>query len=279
MKPNNFFLFISLFIVNTSLQAQKTFLPTLTIEKDSRDNAGWLWTQATKEYNLFYKEENGHIKLLNAAGDTIFANIYFISEFVNEKNKHVEILTDHFNRELEMLTDDVANFQYSTHNDTIDNKIQLRIDKAGAIDLTIDATIKQNVKLVRHALCISYALPLNEVEKKNKSADKQNFKDEYWLDKEGFILSGNKTNVVVYRPDSISSIQLDTKNCRAVFNLDYALDHPMFRAPNGNRSLEKWKIILRKFIRMVINSIPQLVFLFLLKNRLFQNYYHHLMDI
>src|SRR6185436_11405193 len=114
MKPNNFFLFISLFIVSTSMQAQKTFLPTLTIEKDSRDNAGWVWTQATKDYNLFYKEENGHIKLLNASGDTIFASLFFVTEFINEKNEHVKCITEQFNREIEMISDDVANFQYNT---------------------------------------------------------------------------------------------------------------------------------------------------------------------
>src|SRR5205085_9076196 len=69
--------------------------------------------------------------------------------------------------------------------------------------------------------------------------DTSDFSDEYWLKREGFIAGNSRLNILMYHPD-VSSIQLDTKRKLAIFNLDYAPDHPLLYFPLMKKSEGKF---------------------------------------
>ncbi|MCX6274024.1 MAG: hypothetical protein NTV09_02290, partial [Bacteroidetes bacterium] len=67
---------------------------------------------------------------------------------------------------------------------------------------------------------------LKEVYRRNSSADKSDFQNEYWLGKEGVRFGENENTLLIYHVPGISSLQLNTSNNELVVNLDYNKDHP-----------------------------------------------------
>lgn len=60
------------------------------------------------------------------------------------------------------------------------------------------------------------------------------YKQEYYLDKEGFSVSHGDEQISIYHPSHLSSIQFDGIDMTAVLNMDYHHDHPMIHFPLRN---------------------------------------------
>lgn len=97
--------------------------------------------------------------------------------------------------------------------------------------VTTETIFKKDIKLLR----LSFILPLPEgkltVYRRNQHIDTTNFQNSYYLDREGFSITNDSLSLCTYHNSGISSLQLDTENRTAYFNLDYWRDHPLLHYP------------------------------------------------
>lgn len=99
-----------------------------------------------------------------------------------------------------------------------------------------DILFSSDLYLKQASLILSYGVQVEKVFKKNTLIDSLNFKEEYWLEKEGVLFSGKNQNYLTYRNSESSSLQLNTFGSYLLLNLDYDLDHPMLYYPLKKKS-------------------------------------------
>lgn len=95
----------------------------------------------------------------------------------------------------------------------------------------IQSDFNQECRLLRQALALPYYDSTLVVYRKNHKIDTTLIQPEYYLDREGFTIGQGANAISCYHPTGISSMQLDTKDKRIYFNLDYWRDHPMIHYP------------------------------------------------
>ena len=97
--------------------------------------------------------------------------------------------------------------------------------------VTTETTFKKDIKLLR----LGFILPLPEGEltvyRRNQHTDTINFQKSYYLDKEGITIQSDSLVFCTYRNLGISSLQLNTEDRTACFNIDYWRDHPLLHYP------------------------------------------------
>jgi hypothetical protein len=97
--------------------------------------------------------------------------------------------------------------------------------------VTTETTFKKDIKLLR----LGFILPLPEgkltVYRRNQHIDTTNFQKSYYLDREGFSIQSDSLILCTYHNLGISSLQLNTEDRIACFNIDYWRDHPLIHYP------------------------------------------------
>ena len=97
--------------------------------------------------------------------------------------------------------------------------------------VTTETTFKKDIKLLR----LGFILPLPEgkltVYRRNQHIDTTNFQKSYYLDREGFSIQSDSLILCTYHNLGISSLQLNTEDRIACFNIDYWRDHPLLHYP------------------------------------------------
>jgi hypothetical protein len=95
----------------------------------------------------------------------------------------------------------------------------------------IEATFKEEVKLLR----LAFVLPLPEgkltIYRRNQHIDTTDYQRSYYLDREGFSFRNDSLKFSIYHNTGISSLQLDMEERMACFNIDYWRDHPLLHYP------------------------------------------------
>jgi hypothetical protein len=216
-----------------------TFLPSMNANNDT---AGmWQKMDSNKYFSFYYNKESGGIKILDANGDTVVRSLAFYSEWINAKNETEKFLNYHFYFRKDSLAEEGNIIFLDSRDEISSNEIMISAKNDGKLSFNISSVFNQPVKLARKSLVTEFSMPITQVFKKNSLIDTIDLKNEYWLNKEGFILSGNKNALIIYCPEKISSIQLDVNNRRSFFNLDYSADHPMLHFPLMNRSEGKFE--------------------------------------
>ena len=138
--------------------------------------------------------------------------------------------------------------------------------------VTTETTFKKDVKLLR----LSFILPLPEGEltvyRRNQHIDTANFQKSYYLDKEGFTIQNDSLILCTYHNLGISSLQLNTEDRIAYFNIDYWRDHPLLYYPMRSdtsdyfedisyRAIHKGDILKGRFevYNFTMNDLPRLM--------------------
>ena len=97
--------------------------------------------------------------------------------------------------------------------------------------VTTETTFKKDIKLLR----LGFILPLPEgkltVYRRNQHIDTTNFQKSYYLDREGFSIQSDSLILCTYHNLGISSLQLNTEDRIACFNINYWRDHPLLHYP------------------------------------------------
>ena len=94
-----------------------------------------------------------------------------------------------------------------------------------------ETTFKEDIKLLR----LAFVLPIPDGEltvyRRNQHIDTTNLQCSYYLDREGFAIKNDSISFSTYHNLGISSLQLNTKDRTACFNIDYWRDHPLLHYP------------------------------------------------
>ena len=94
-----------------------------------------------------------------------------------------------------------------------------------------ETTFTEDIKLLR----LAFVLPLPDGEltvyRRNQHIDTTNYQSSYYLDREGFAIKIDSIRFSTYHNVGISSLQLNTEDRTACFNIDYWRDHPLLHYP------------------------------------------------
>ena len=143
-----------------------------------------------------------------------------IVEYVNEKG--------------DTLTDiDAVNVQIHFSTVFHRNKAQQLETQIGT-GVSVIASFKKDLKLLRLALL--WPLPDGDITvyRRNQLIDSTALQPSYYIDREGFTIKNGNHSYSTYHNSNISSLQLDTKDRTACFNIDYWRDHPLVHFPMRN---------------------------------------------
>ncbi len=112
-----------------------------------------------------------------------------------------------------------------------------------------ETTFKEDIKLLR----LAFVLPLPDGEltvyRRNQHIDTTNFQSSYYLDKEGFTIKNDSISISSYHNLGISSLQLNTEDRTACFNIDYWRDHPLLHYPLNSDTSDMFENISFRMIK------------------------------
>ena len=99
------------------------------------------------------------------------------------------------------------------------------------ITIKITSTFLEDLQLLRLAFILPFPEGQLSVYRRNQHIDTIHFQNSYYLDREGFSITNDSLSLCTYHNMGISSLQLDTDNRYACFNIDYWRDHPLLHYP------------------------------------------------
>ncbi len=143
-------------------------------------------------------------------------------------------IVEYINEKGDTLTEiDAVNVQIHFSPIIHRNNAQQQEDQIGT-GVSIIARFKKDLKLLRLALL--WPLPDGEITvyRRNQLIDSTALQPYYYIDHEGFTIKNNNLIYSTYHNSNISSLQLDTENRTACFNIDYWRDHPLVHFPMRN---------------------------------------------
>ncbi len=219
-----------------------SFLPTGFIKIKSENNYGWQKILTNKSFSFFYNKDAGQVRILNAKGDTLINSLALFSEWSDRnKKERKQSWNYHIYLRKDSVTDEGNYIMLSANDDITQSEITILAGIQNNLTFNINSVIIRSITLYRHSLITGFTLPLKEVFKKSTLTDSINFKNEYWLDKEGFALSNDQSSLVLYHPEEVSSLQFDVRNKSAIINLDYSADHPLLHFPLLKKNENKFE--------------------------------------
>ena len=166
---------------------------------------------------------------------------FFYTEWTNEKGDEKKSLwNDKFFFVKDSIVLDENLLIFSARDKQLINVLSIKTGNNNSLVFNIETSFTDKITLIRHSLITGYSLPVKQVYNKNTISETENIKNEYWLDREGFLLSNDNSSLLLYHPEKVSSIQLDVQNKFAVFNIDYSSDHPMLHFPLLKKSSGKY---------------------------------------
>ncbi len=221
-------------------KAMPTFLPPgffINI-----NNNKWEKLATNINFSFLYEKDAGQVIILNSKGDTIINSLAIISEWIDgKKNVKKQSWNYHFFFKNDSITDEGNYITFSAKDDYSENEIKILAGVNNELSFSVNSLFLRHVTLYRHSFIAGFKLSIDEIYNKNTLIDSLNFKNEYWLDKEGFKLSNGRSSVVLYHPKSVSSLQLDLNKKLLIVNLDFAADHPFLHFPLLNKNKNKFE--------------------------------------
>ena len=143
-------------------------------------------------------------------------------------------IVEYINEKGDTLTDiDTVNVQIHLSTIFHRNKAQQLETQIGT-GVSVIARFKKDLKLLRLALL--WPLPDGEITvyRRNQLIDSTALQPSYYIDREGFTIKNGNHSYSTYHNSNISSLQLDTEDHTACFNIDYWRDHPLVHFPMRN---------------------------------------------
>jgi hypothetical protein len=222
---------VNTFVDDLKIQLTSFKTPTY-LPKLSRNSTDCTHDQSQNIENKHYSLticNNGHVQVLDKKGEMILDGLKYLIEYKLENDTLSHTYTT---ASFELKEVNETNVVLSSLNANSEIEIIIKsTDNTRHLAFTTETTFLDSVKLLREALVFNYVGALQEVYKKNRTVDRDNFEDEYWLEKQGCKIGVNENSFYVYHQQNISSLQLDTKHKQLIINLDYAKDHPLLHFP------------------------------------------------
>jgi hypothetical protein len=188
--------------------------------------------------NIWLNKKDGGMFIEDKNEDTLFSSIALVTELPKKGKKN----TAWQNKWTAVM--DSADLlsgisRFTTKSKVSHSILSVNVGTAGKINFNLRTIFDKPVTVSRHALMIGYSWGLKTVIN-NSIRINNNFANEYWLGKDGFILERRDTNMLIYHQKNISSVQLNTAGKKFIVNADYNYDHPMLHFPLMDKSYGKF---------------------------------------
>ena len=187
-----------------------------------------------KYYQFEANEKKGNLVVKSIDGETIFLLKKYVDEFIEGNRKDTsrqniikfKLVSSSQTEKLSQVV-----LKYSSLAADILLTCELK-NESPEIIFSVLTTYKKQVSILREAFLIDFEVPVSEVYRKNRMLHKEDFQDEYWLDKEGAKFGTGKRSAFIYHVPKISSLQLNTIAKELIVNLDYYRDHRFLHFPH-----------------------------------------------
>ncbi|MBL0103399.1 MAG: hypothetical protein IPP51_06315 [Bacteroidetes bacterium] len=214
-----------------------SFFPSFPLSSQNDRKDFFLLTK-TRDFSFLTDADSSSLIVLSALGDTLFSDYFLVLEMNSKRNKTTLPLVNPVDlsrnvRRTKMGDGVVIDFK----SKDICGTISVTENSAGSsLDFNSSVHFLKEKYVRRLAFALNQQIPLDRVYKVNTQVDSGYFKKEYWLEKEGYSVSNERSKLVTYRPDNLSSIQLGNFGAQVVFNFDFATDHPLMHFPKMSKS-------------------------------------------
>jgi len=239
--------FYKIFIYNP---VQSTFLPATSI--------GFEKVAHIKEINSDYYALflNTHLfNLKDSQHNTIVENLTYYINYNYNNNAQEEFITLSNYSVEESKDSQIVHLYFNSESSDIHIELFLK-KESNKIEFIITSQYKKVIEVIREALVFKFSGDIQNIYTKNKKVVKNDFEDEYWVNKGGIKFGSKKNSSIIYNNIDISSLQIDAINKLLWINLDYEKDHPFIYIVKGKggdyldlspSKYEKNDVITRKF--------------------------------
>ena len=231
------FIFIIIFAISGYYSAYKTtsYLPE-NLSNSLSPSSGLGQMEIRGFGYILCVDPNGSIIVKSQKREVIMSDLSYYSEYEGENGDWVlkNVLVQRTN-------DSTITLKGESSNKAVVNLTLVVHKFLPKLDVSVNTKYDTATIVTREALVATFNVPVSEVYLKNRKIDKQDFEDEYWLNKEGVRFGTNDKSALIYHTPYISSLQLTTQKKLLFINLDFYLDHPYAHMPflkNGNGKLE-----------------------------------------
>ena len=189
-------------------------------------------------FKILIDSKNEGAIVLTTKQDTLYNNISFYiagTTKVGNKRKHSTLFSRATNLEL-TNTNDEKKILYTFQSKEAKVEVSFSLNPTNSLTVSARVVFLKNVYLERASLIMKLGVPVEKVFTKYSEIDSTELEDEYWLENEGFLIKGTDYNLLQYRGQELSSIQLSIDKKLVIVNADLASDHPMMYFPIMKKS-------------------------------------------
>jgi len=220
-----------------------TFLPEIDeLKVDATGNKPGEILYSNQYYSVLYDEVSERIFIKSNNGEQIINDLLSVDHYIvdGEDIKQLTSFTLKGTKSKKGTTTLrlVAKSIYSSKKMIISCN-----DYSPEIEINVEEKYKQELECRRSAILLKSKQKVSEVFRSNRKSDKDNFQQEYWLDKQGVMFGEGENSLLIYHTPDISSLQLAANDNLLLINLDYEKDHPFLHFPLNNDStdyMEDW---------------------------------------
>ena len=184
-------------------------------------------------YKIYYQKKDKSVRFVSRDGNPVIENIWFLSEQIKGKKTKVKQATIRF-KKIEIF-EKRADLYFKTQEADI---VLICHESSPEIQFQVVSNYKRNQDFIRQSLVLKSGQKVEEVLRKNRKSDIDNFQEEYWLDKEGVCFGSGQNSLIIYHNTHISSLQLKPADSLLAINLDYEKDHPFLHFPLDNDTID-----------------------------------------
>lgn len=174
--------------------------------------------------NILYSEKDKQIVLADEKNNILTKPLSLFYSLIID-NDTVEIQNPEF-----IKIEDSKNVLFLNNSPQYSSHLKVSCeDAASNVNFSFESTYKEDVRVLRSALIIPFMNDDFTIYRRNPFVDTCHYQNVYYLGKEGFSVGLEKSQLNLYHPDNVSSIQLDADKSIAYINFDYSYDHLLVR--------------------------------------------------
>lgn len=208
-----------------------SFVPKLPAAQ--RNSVIAVSTLSNDHFKLIVDTISKQSLLLSSSNDPIFTSPRF---FITYKSKLIEksikeLILDKPEAIMISKTSEVSIVEFKFRSKIANISLTYTLKPNNKIEIDYDIIWLKKLFVRQATLSFDYGTKIGKVFTKDLLVDSEILSDEYWLQKEGMLFSGQQEDFLIYRNQKMSSLQLSTTDQRIFFNADFAMDHPYMYFP------------------------------------------------
>lgn len=178
-------------------------------------------------YTILFDSASQTFQISNSKNEAIVSSFSIYHSLIELNREDTISFYGHTTSYVISKKENLTELAWKDSNNFCLTTIRFALDQnSEEIKINTTSLYKKKVQVVRDAFFLHSGQSLKEVYRRNSSADKSDFQNEYWLGKEGVRFGDNESTLLIYHVPGISSLQLNTSKNELVVNLDYNKDHP-----------------------------------------------------